>query len=344
MITFNPGPSQISPFIVRELTELASSGQLSISHRSKAFSEISKQAINGIMEKMSIPASYKIFYQPSATASMDTILRNLVTKKSFHFANGSFSNLFYQTGKDIGLEALGYETEWGQSIDWRNAKIPDDTELICITHNETSTGVMWPTEEISDLRKAYPKQLLAIDATSTFGCLKMNWEEADVWFGSVQKCLGLPSGLGYIIIGPRAYEVAKKAIHVACWQSLAYMDEKMKLFQTPETPNMLIISLLGRQMSQWNLVEIEKQLYQKAKMIYEAKVDWKPFVSDERWRSSTVPCFYVDDPERMHKRAKDAGMVLGKGYGHLTDTTIRIANFPAVTIENLQKLLDILST
>lgn len=60
--------------------------------------EVSRQAIEGLRNKMNIPADYAIFYQASATAAMDTLLRNLVRKKSYHFVYGAFSGLFHLKG------------------------------------------------------------------------------------------------------------------------------------------------------------------------------------------------------------------------------------------------------
>lgn len=312
ILTFNPGPSKLSPEVIRDIQELATDGFLSTSHRSGTFMEVSKQAITGLHEKMGIPAYYKIFYQPSATAAMDTLLRNLVKEHSFHFVHGAFSNLFFQTALKIGLKALSYETKWNLPVTWEKATIPE-TELIAITHNETSTGLMWPHEELRNLRKKYPNPLLAIDVTSSFGAMKMDWDIADIWFGSVQKCLGLPSGLGFLIVSPRAFEKSKQAKGIASWQSFVSMNEKMELFQTPETPNMFDICLLAKQMARWNLVEIETLLMQKAKLLYEFP-NWKPYIEDKAWASPTVACFQVD-AEGWHARAKKQGMVLGKGYG-----------------------------
>lgn len=346
-VTFNPGPSQLSPKIIQAVQDIARSGFLSQSHRSAIFSEVSERAIEGMRKQMRLPSDYHIFYQPSATAAMDTLLRNLVFAKSYHFVNGTFSAVFHHTAQDIGLEAQCFESPLNRSVAWESAIISKECELIALTHNETSTGVMWPREEIYKLRNRYPDSILAVDVTSTFGTMAMQWTQADVWFGAVQKCLGLPPGLGFLIVGPRAFDRAKRVFEakkgVPNWQRFDALAEKMRQYQTPETPNLMNIALLAQQMADWNLEEQEAILQQKAKLLYEAKAPWKPFVVDVEWRSTTVLNMAVDDPNRWHTRAKSANMILGEGYGPLKNTCIRIANFPAITLQHIQKLIDLFS-
>lgn len=156
MISFNPGPSQLSPAVIQFLHEIVESGFLSMSHRSSAFAETSKAAVEGLRQKMGIPLDYHIFYQPSATVAMDTLLRNVVEKRCLHFVHGNFSERFFQTSRSIGLEAIKHETPLDAPIDWKQALIAD-CELICLTHCETSTGLMWPHNQVKELREAYPQ-------------------------------------------------------------------------------------------------------------------------------------------------------------------------------------------
>jgi phosphoserine aminotransferase len=302
--------------------------------------EVARAAFSGLKEKLAIPADHVVLYQPSATAAMDAILRNCVARRSFHFVHGAFSRRFHTSGEEIGLDAVAAESEGGRAIPWRDANIPPGTELVAVTHNETATGLMWPGEELSALRAAHPEPLLAVDVTSSFGAMAMRWTDADVWFGSVQKCLGLPAGMGYLVVGPRAMAAARRlAPKVSAWQSFAAMEEKMRSWQTIATPNVLAIALLARQMKRWDLARIERETREKAALLYRAEVGWTPYVEDAAWRSVTVACFRVEDPKRRIEKAAAAGFLLGSGYGELKASTVRVANFPAVAKGALERLL-----
>lgn len=347
-ITFNPGPSELTSQTIELLKEIADSGLLSLSHRGSKFKDVCQKAIAGLHSGMEIPEEFAIFFQPSASAAMDTLLRNLVFKTTYHFVNGSFAERFFETAQQIGLEAKAQQTAWNASVAWETAQIPPETELIALTHNETSTGSMWPHGEISKIRLQYPQSLLAIDVASSFGAMKMNWTDADIWFGSVQKCLGLPSGLGFIIANPKALEKSKDVLKnkggVASWQRFDVILKQITDFQTFETPNMLAIALLARQMASWNLTEIERDLEIKKNLLYTTPLSWKPYIHDPKWYSSTVANFVVDNPKEWHQKAQEAQFLLGQGYGKLKESCIRIGNFPSLDIAMTERLLKVLST
>jgi phosphoserine aminotransferase len=291
-------------------------------------------------ERLGIPTGYRVLYQPSATAAMDTVLRNCAGARTFHFVHGAFSKRWHASARSIGLEAGVLESASGRAVPWRTAAIPAETELVAVTHNETATGLCWPAEEISALRAAHPEPLLAVDVTSSFGGVALRWTDADVWFGSVQKCLGLPAGMGYLVAGPRAFEAARGAPRrVSAWQDLHQMAAKMDVWQTVETPNVLAIALLARQMARWDMARTDRETRAKAALLYGADLGWTPHVADPAWRSPTVLCFAVDDPKRWSERARAGGFLLGSGYGDLKATTVRIANFPAISEADVRRLI-----
>ena len=347
-ITFNPGPSQIAPKILQGIRDISQSGFLSMSHRSEAFIEMSRKAIEGLRFSMSLPPEYRIFYQPSATSAMDALLRNLVFKKSYHFVNGHFSSVFYHSAVGIGLDAGIFDNPLDQPIAWEKAEISPDVELIALTHNETSTGSMWPQADLDEIRRRHPNILIANDVTSSFGAMRMNWENADVFFGSVQKNLGLPAGLGILIISPRAYEkslevIAKKK-GISPLQRFDKLAEMMHSYQTPETPNMFAIALLALQMSDWDLGKIESEVRAKAERLYANSDVWKPYIQNKAWQSCTVLNVVVESASAWHAKAKEQGILLGHGYGRLKDTCIRLATFPALSMEAIGKLIDFSKT
>jgi len=275
------------------------------------------------------------------------VLRNLVARRSLHFVHGAFAERFARTADEVGLAPVRVRSAWDRAPDPAAASAPDDVELIAVTHNETSTGMAWPLAEIASLRAAHPGALLAVDVTSSFGALATDWTTADVWFGSVQKCLGLPAGLGFMVVGPRALARARErgaARGVAAWQDLVALAGKMETGQTVETPNVLAIALLGRRMARWDLAEIERATRRKAALVASADLPWTPFVADASWRSPTVHCMTVDDPAPWHARALAAEFRLGRGYGDLRDRCVRIATFPAHSEQDVADLLAALGT
>ena len=340
-ITFNPGPSHVSEQTLADVSDIAASGLLSTSHRTDCFREIVRSAVGGMRRAMRIPDDYLVVFQPSATAGMELVLRNCVSRTSFHFVSGAFAKRFADTADQIGLSGGRALAEGNAAHDWQGAVPPRGTELIALTHTETSTGQMWPADALAGAREKWAEPLIAVDATSSFGAVEMSWTDADLWFGSVQKCLGLPAGLGFVLAGPRARNRAEElgsGRHVAGWQDLLVLEEKMANGDTFETPNMLAIALLERQMKRWDSDSISASTREKGALV--AGFEARPFVEPAAWRSETVHNLVVEDPAALHARAEAAGFVLGKGYGPLRDSCIRIATFPAHRTDDVRALLE----
>ena len=345
--TFNPGPSQIPPAVVRDIQDIAASGLLAESHRGAPVRAVVRAAVDGLRTAMRIPAEYAVVFQPSATAAMEAIVRNLVRRRALHFVNGAFAERFAVTTDETGREAVRVTGATDTPPDWRAATVPADIELIAVTHNETSTGMAWPLGEIAALRTQHAEPLLAVDVTSSFGALATDWRTADVWFGSVQKCLGLPAGLGYLIVGPRALARAAELgaqRGVAAWQDLPVLARKMETGETVETPNVLAIAVLARQMARWDLAAVEAATRHKAVLLEAAPLPWRFHVQDPAWRSVTVHNLEVPDPDAAVRRARAAGFVVGRGYGPLRATCIRVATFPAHSEADIGALIAALGT
>jgi len=345
VISFNPAPSQLDEATRAELVELAGSDLLSASHRSEAFSAISSKAIEGVHDALGLPRSFQVFYQPSATAAMECLLRNFHPKRPFHLVHGAFSKRFCETSRRLGLAVGEFDSPGPEPVRWLEAGIPEETDFLAVTHNETSTGLMWPSEELLALRAAFPRALLAVDVTSSLGAVELPWESADAWFASVQKALGLPAGLGLVFVRREAIETRLVAgASVAAWQDLRVMSEKMVRCQTMETPNVLGIALLARRLERWRAKEVFPLIERKAELIHAANLPWRSYVRDAAWRSLTVANLEVDQPERWHERARQAGFILGNGYGDQRTSHLRIANFPATTVRDVVTLLESLQS
>lgn len=352
--TFNPGPSQISAATKADIREAVDQRILEISHRSPQFSGVSAQCITELKKLLQVPSSYRVFYLDSASQAWHSILCNIVATHSFHFVNGAFSSKFYQAAQALGKDANQAEVGWGAQSDFTNTDIPEETELITLCANETSTGVRLSKKDLQQVRKNNEKALLAVDITSCAGAVDLPIDQADLWYFSVQKCFGLPAGLGILIISPRAYEQSIKL--AAQGQNLAgiWQWEKLekamieKNHQTPQTPNVLNIYLLAAQCARWNqgggLSQVVKDTEDKMKLLsgwVKSCVGLDFFVKKEADRSSTVLTVKAN-PELVTKlkiRAQSAGLILGSGYGKTKADVFRVANFPSISKNEIEHLI-----
>lgn len=348
-VFFTPGPSQLYPTVADHMRVALEAGIFSISHRSKEFEAIFAETTDELKRLLGIPDSHSIFFAGSATEWMERILENCVQKTSFHFVNGAFSKRFFEIAQELKKEPHVLEVPAGQSFDFEQASIPSDTELICCTHNETSTGVALPMESIYALKERYPEALVVVDIVSSAPYVTIDWARIDAAFFSVQKGFGLPAGLGVIILNERclarARQLESQGSPVGSYHRFSALTKYAAKRQTPETPNVPGIYLLGKvcaDMNRLGIDSIRRDTETKARLMYDffdRHAALHPFVKDLKARSNTVLAIDTAQPQAVKKALAESGFIVGSGYGAHKDSQIRIANFPAHSLEVAEQLL-----
>jgi phosphoserine aminotransferase len=346
---FTPGPSQLY-FTVEDHTRKAfREGIPSLSHRTKEFETIFQRATQGLRELLTIPDNFYIVFTSSATEIWERIIQNCAEAHTHHLVNGAFSKRFYETAKLLGRKASQTQVPEGQGFSG-SVKIPA-TELIAVTHNETSTGVSLPKEFINGLRKAHPSALIAVDAVSSLPFPKFDFSKIDTLFFSVQKGFGLPAGLGVWILNDRclakAQQLHSKGVSIGSYHSLPVLIHHAKKNQTPETPNVLGIYLLAQvveDMLRRGISAIRNETEYKAAILYNELAQnayVQAFVKEKQFQSKTV---IVADcgsyTGALTNYLHEHGLHPGEGYGSFKKKHLRFANFPTHSKEQFEKLVD----
>ena len=352
---FTVGPAELY-FTVEDHIKQALKEQIpSISHRSIAFQNIYRKAAGNLRELLNIPESYYILFIGSGTESWERILQNCVEQTSCHLVNGSFSKRFAQTAEALNIKTEIFKAEHGKCCSPNDLILSNDCELIALTHNETSTGAMQPAKDIAEIRNAFPDSLLAVDVVSSAPCFDFPVSDVDSLFFSVQKGIGLPAGLGIWIVNERCLNKAEKKLEkgmsIGSYHSIPSLIENSVKYQTPETPNVLGIYLLGQVMEDMNqkgIGVIKQEINYKAAVIYNALETCrylKPFVDNPLYRSKTTIVAELEDPalsEPLRNFLKAKNMIVSTGYGEYKQKHIRIANFPTHSKEQIEMLADAL--
>lgn len=350
MISFYPGPSKVHEEIPRYVKDAYRKGILSMNHRSAEFMKLSERTITLLREKLDIPKNYKIFFTGSATECWEIIAQSVVSKRTYHIYNGAFGQKWYEYSNRIKSGARQFPFDREELPNANKYKFGSADGVICITHNETSNGTQVPEEFIRDVKEKNPNHLVAVDATSSMAGVSLNFELADIWFASVQKCFGLPAGLALLICSPTAMEKVGKIDDRNFYNSLAFMNDMMEKWQTPFTPNVMNIYLLMRVLENSKpiaLVDAKlKKRYRKWVKFFEGKSTLTHLIKNKAAHSYTVLPITASEPaiQKLKKDAKEKGFLLGEGYGDLKATTFRISNFPALKKKELEKLRSFLDS
>jgi len=348
---FTPGPSQLY-FTTNEHLKSALKNDIpSISHRSITFQKIVEEVTENLKTMFGLGADHNVFFLSSANEIWERIIENTVQTKSFHLVNGAFSNRFKKIATELGVNALSAEVDYGKVVDIEKLLVPEGVELMAVTHNETSTGASQPIDDIYSLKKAFPNQILAVDMVSSAPYVNLDFMKVDTAYFSVQKCFGLPAGLGVWITNERCMEACHRKLDtgasIGSYHSLPVLKEKAIKNQTPETPNVLALYLLNgvvKDMLTKGLDMIRRETDYKAAVLYHALNESEilaPFVTEDKHKSKTTIVAKSDiGSQPIIESFSKRGLILGTGYGEFKNEHLRIANFPTHSKEHIEYIAD----
>lgn len=349
---FGVGPSLIPIESVEKLAQTGSS-LLGTSHRKEAVRNVVREIQDGLKKYFTLPQGYEVILgNGGATFVWDMIGLGMVEKSSLHFICGEFSDKWYRSHKVIPwITATSVKVSFGEGI------VPfakERYDLICTTLNETSTGVQLAA--LPSLSSS--NSLVAMDATSGAGQIKVDFNNVDIYYFSPQKVFASEGGLYVAILSPKAIARSKKI----ALDEKRFIPESMKWShaiensrenQTYNTPAISTLFLLNEQIKSMNLLGEDKIIEMskiKASYIYgwaEEKPYLSPFIKDRSIRSQTVATIDVDlryDVNELCKMLRTQGLVYDiEGYRKLNRNQLRISLFHNITIENLQKLTKLIS-
>src|ERR1700693_1607058 len=203
---FIPGPVEVSQKTFAAMT------QPMIAHRSPDFKALYRAVYPGLQQLFQ--TRQPVFLSTSsAWGVVEVAIRNLVRKGVLNCMCGAFSDKWFDVSKRCSKHAVPLQVEWGKPIDPTEV----DTQLatgqfdaMTLIHNETSTGVMSPLKEISDVLRKYPDVLFIVDTVSSFSALPIPMDDLgiDMMVTGSQKALALPPGFSLFACSDRAMERA----------------------------------------------------------------------------------------------------------------------------------------
>ncbi|MFA7361796.1 MAG: aminotransferase class V-fold PLP-dependent enzyme [Candidatus Kapaibacterium sp.] len=347
---FTVGPTELSDGVLNYYKDAVEKNLFSVSHRSAEFEEISSHTVNSLKVLLGIPDDFYVFFLSSATECMERSLQNLVAEKSFHFINGWFAQRYYDIAKALGKKPEYVKSEFGKNFDYDNISIPEGTDLVCMTHNETSTGTVFNIDKIYEIKQSNTNINIAVDAVTSLPFYRFNYSHIDVLFFSVQKGFGLPPGLGVMLCRKSLIEksrfLSESGFTTGTYNSFIKLAANADKNQTTMTPNIPAIYLLGRvcdDLYNKGLDIIREETEKKANLIYsffDKHPNIKPFVKESDIRSKTTLVLESNiDTGKIFTKLEYNDFVVSRGYGDYKNKHIRIGNFPMHKFEDVSNLL-----
>lgn len=223
-VLLGPGPSEVHPRV------LAAMCLPLLGHLDPAFVALMDETQSLLRYLFQTENRLTLAVSGTGSAGMEAVVANLIEPgdRMLVCVNGVFGARMLDVAERAGAEVSRIERPYGEAFDPEEVKKAVQThrpKVVGIVHGETSTGVLQPLEEISQICRD-AGALIAIDTVTSLGGVPV---EIDAWgidavYSGTQKCLSGPPGLAPVSFGPRAVKaIQDRKTKVRSW----YLDISM---------------------------------------------------------------------------------------------------------------------
>lgn len=343
---FSAGPSMLPEEVLKQvqkdLLDYEGTGMsvMEMSHRSKVYDGIIKEAEADLRDLMNIPDNYKVlFLQGGASQQFAMIPMNLMkNKKAAYIVTGQWAKKAFQEAQNYGeaVKAASSEDETFSYIpDCSDLDIPEDADYVYICENNTIYGTKYKT-----LPNTKGHTLVA-DVSSCFLSEPVDVSKYGIIYGGVQKNIG-PAGVVIVIIRedlitedtlPGTPTMLKYKTHA----------DADSLYNTPPAYGIYVCGKVFKWLKKMGGLGVMKERNEeKAKILYDFLDESRMFkgtVRKEDRSLMNVP-FVTGDKDldaKFVKEAEAAGFVNLKG--HRTVGGMRASIYNAMPREGVEKLV-----
>ena len=343
---FSAGPAVLPEEVLQEaadeMLDYQGSGMsvMEMSHRSKVYDNIIKEAERDLRDLMNIPDNYKVlFLQGGASQFFAEVPMNLMkNRKAGYILTGQWAKKAFQEAKIYG-EAVELASSADKTFsyipDCSDLPITDDMDYVYICENNTIYGTKYKT-----LPNTKGK-ILVSDISSCFLSEPIDVTKYGVVYGGVQKNVG-PAGVVIAIIREDLITDDVLPGTPTICQYKVQADAK-SLYNTPPCYGIYICGKVFKWLKKRGGLQAMKEYNEKkAKILYDFLDQSKLFkgtVAKEDRSLMNVP-FVTGDKDldaEFVKEATAAGFINLKG--HRTVGGMRASIYNAMPMEGVEKLV-----
>ena len=348
---FSAGPAVLPEEVLKEaqaeMLDYRGSGMsvMEMSHRSKTYDDIIKEAEKDLRSLMGIPENYKVlFLQGGASQQFAMIPMNLMKNRvADYIITGQWAKKAWQEAKLFGeanAVASSEDKTFSYIPDCSDLPISDNADYVYICENNTIYGTKYKT-----LPNTKGKTLVA-DVSSCFLSEPVDVTKYGVIYGGVQKNIG-PAGVVIVIIRedlitedvlPQTPTMLKYKTHA----------DAGSLYNTPPAYGIYICGKVFKWIQKLGgLSAMKERNEKKAAILYDFLDNsqlFKGTVEKDSRSLMNVP-FVTGNEEldaRFVKEAAAAGLVSLKG--HRTVGGMRASIYNAMPLEGVKALVDFMKT
>lgn len=342
---FTPGPVPVG------LEASLASARPMISHRCAAFHELFEHIEQGL-SKLLRSSGPVVIFPSSGTGALEALGANFSRPgvNALSVSCGAFGDRFREIFARYGASMSHVDVKMGDGVSPEIvAKAVKDRspDVLLLTMNETSTGVLNPIKEIV---AALPEKrpLILVDGVSGIGTMPFFPQEwgVDAIATASQKGLLVPPGLGLVWLSPRAWDEASAHKAGSYYFDFALQRKHMKdgAPENPYTPPVSLYHALDASLGEILAEPDWFALRERAARAFAAGLEslgYELLVREPKYRSHGVTAFSLPggDVADVVKKLRAMGVEPAGGQGALKGKIIRMSHYHDVRWPEISMML-----
>ncbi|MEC9484458.1 MAG: alanine--glyoxylate aminotransferase family protein [Candidatus Izemoplasma sp.] len=342
---FIPGPVDVAPDVLAKLATPQ------IGHRTQEATNLQKR-ISDKLQQLMYTNNTIILSTSSGTGIMEMSVRSCTKKRAAIFSVGAFGDRWYKIAKANNVPADHFKSDPGEPTTpemVRNALDTGKYDVVTVTHNETSAGLMNPVYEIGQVIKDYPDVVYLVDSVSSLGGAKIEVDKSniDICLSSTQKSLGVPPGLAVASVSDKAIARAETVENRGYYLDLINVVNRVKRnYQYPSTPSTPHMWALDYQLTKIIDEEGLDNRFDRHEHLANIVRNWAKqyfaLFANEAYASNTVTTIlntHGKSVKALNEELGNRGYMISNGYGDMKEKAFRIAHMADRTEDELLGLL-----
>jgi 2-aminoethylphosphonate aminotransferase len=330
-ILLNPGPATTSDTVKQALVVS------DICPREKEFGDLMESICKDLVKVVHGGDDYvAILFTSSGTGAVEAAVTSVVPlgKRILVIDNGAYGTRMANIARTYKIGVVDYKIPYGDYPNLNEIEkiLASDKAIshIGMIHHETTTGMLNPIKEVSEIAHRYGVEMI-VDTISSYAGMPINIKEYNIEFitSTSNKCIqGMP-GIAFIIAKKEALkklEPNRRSFYLDLLTQHTYFE---KTKQTQFTPPVQILYSLRKAIDEY-FIETEegrnKRYRENWKLLYEGliRIGFKPLLPlNQESQILTAFCEPLDENysfEKMHDYLYEKGFTIYPGKGAKRDT------------------------
>jgi aspartate aminotransferase-like enzyme len=352
-LLLNPGPVPVTEEVRAAMDEPM------VSHRSADFEAVYERAQDGLdyvfehstpQEAATSAGGTSLILNGTATMGMEAAVANLVDAESEVVAlvNGKFGRRFKRIAERY-CHVTPVEVAWGEALDPDTVAghVTDDTDLVTMVHNETSTGILNPVAEVGEIANDHDARFVVDGVTSIGGdVFRIDAWNVDIAITDSQKALAAPPGISALYVADRAVEHLDGE-HAPFYADLEWHLRKAEGNQTPFTSAVSLFRALAVAVEDIQSEGMEARIERHRRQAAAFRAGFAamglerfPTLDDASEYSNTVTAIALpndvrENPDDFFDAVSERNVSISGGQAHLGGDIFRVSNMGQLADEQV---------